>query len=383
MTLPSLIRHNPGRRVSAFDGMAVTAEVWQEAHEYHRYQQQMHALNGHGTGILVGLEVIAGEPPSQTVYILPGAAIDPGGNLIVVEQPAAYDLGQYRDGPLHMLLTYDESRPQPVNGQYGDNPFFVYTGYNVETVAARPDSPQVEIARILRRAAHGPITNPADFYRPGVNEIDMRFRPLVAPLARSTVLVGVAYLSPMASHGHGQGLLNLARSVSMQPEMRVLVNDAIDLNGDLSEYTLLALVAKDTFNLDDATVRNLAEFIRKGGTLFVEGCHREGGENPSANGSFSLLISALGSRPRNVQRLDGLLAEPFFFAQPPSGYETKSAASLAADGGVVLSTYDYACLWQGDRRNGSAGREEIRAGMEWGHNLLLYAWKRRQEGRRV
>ncbi|MBI3959364.1 MAG: DUF4159 domain-containing protein [Chloroflexi bacterium] len=381
MTLPSLLRHNPGRRISAFDGMTVTAEVWQEAHEYHRYQQRVHALNGHGVGILAGLEIIASEPASQTVYILPGAAIDPSGNLILVDQPAAYDLGKYRDGVLHLLLTYDESRPQPQNGQYADNPFFVHTGYNVETVVDRTDTPQVELARIPRQGRETPITNAADFYRPGFNEIDLRFRPEVAALARATLLVGIAYLSRLDDPSHGRGFYHLARSVSMQPEMRVLVNEGIDLSGDLGEYTLICLVAKENFDLEVAEVNNLYDFVRKGGTLFVESCHREGGANPRANDSFAVLISALGSRPQVVKRHAPLLSEPFFFARPPDGYESQGAPELRVDGGVVLSTCDYGCLWQGERRSGAASREEIRAGMEWGHNLLLYAWQRRQRGR--
>jgi len=378
MSLNSLLRHIPARRVSAFDGMTVTADVWQEAHEYHHFHQRMHALNGHGVGILTGLEVIAGEPASQTVYILPGAAIDPAGNLIVVGQPAAYDLGKYRDGSLHMLLTYDESRTQPQNGQYSDQPFFIYTGYNVETVIDRPDSPQVELARVVRQGRDAPITDAADFYRPRVNEIDLRFRPDVAPLVRSILLVGVAYLSPLDDPSHGRGLHHLARSVSMQPEMRVLVNEGIDLAGDLGEYSLICLTAKETFDLEIAEVNNLCDFVRQGGTLFLESCHREGGAEPPADDSFADLISALSGRPRAVERGESLLSEPFFFAHPPDGYERQAGPGLRADGGVVFSTVDYGCLWQGERRDGAAGRADIRAAMECGHNLLLYAWRRRK-----
>jgi len=379
MTLPSLLRHNPGRRINAFDGMTVTADVWQESHEYHRFQQRMLALNGHGSGILVGLDVIASEPPSQTVYILPGAAIDPAGHLIIVDQPAAYDLGKYREGVLHILLTYDESRPQPQNGRQADNPFYIHTGYNVETVVDQTDTPLVELARIPRQGRDTLISNAADFYRPGVNEIDLRFRVDVAPLARKTMLVAVAYLSKMKNASHGQGMLHLARSVSMQPEMRVLVNDGIDLTSELSDYTLIALVAGESFDLDVAALNNLRDFVGKGGTLFIESCHREGGTNPGADGSFADLIRVLGNKPQTVRRDTPLLSDPFFFTRPPDGYENKGTPLLSVDGGVVLSTYDYGCLWQGERRNGPANREEIRAGMEWGHNLLLYAWQRRQK----
>lgn len=387
MTFASLLRQNPRRRISPFDGMSVTADVWQEAHDYHHFQQRMHALNGHGVGILAGLEVIASEPASQTVYILPGAAIDPGGNLILVDQPAPYDLGRYADGVLHLLLTYSETRPQPQNGQHGDHPFFVYTGYSVETIVGRPDSPQVELARIVRQGVgqgrDTPITDATAFHRPGVNQIDLRFRPEIAPLGRTTVLVGVAYLSRPGDPSHSRGVAHLARSVSMQPEMRVLVNDGVDLAGDLGEYTLLCLAAQDAFTPDERVVANLRAFVDGGGTLFVESCHREGGQRPAADASFAGLVRQLGRSPRPVQRHAPLLSEPFFFAQPPDGYETHGAPSLHEGDGVVVSGWDYACLWQGERRSGGATREEIRAAMEWGHNLLLYAWQRRSARRRA
>jgi hypothetical protein len=45
--------------------------------------------------------------------------------------------------------------------------------------------------------------------------------------------------------------------------------------------------------------------------------------------------------------------------------------------GVILSARDYGCLWQGARRGGPASREEIRAALEWGSNVVAFAVKRR------
>jgi hypothetical protein len=44
---------------------------------------------------------------------------------------------------------------------------------------------------------------------------------------------------------------------------------------------------------------------------------------------------------------------------------------------IVVSTCDYGCLWQGDRRAGPADREDIRAALEFGANLVAYARQRR------
>ena len=49
--------------------------------------------------------------------------------------------------------------------------------------------------------------------------------------------------------------------------------------------------------------------------------------------------------------------------------------------GVVFSTFDYGCLWQGKRRGRAAARHEIRNALEWGENLMLYAWQRRRKAK--
>ena len=87
MTEPDFLKDNPTRRIKAVDGMAVTADVWEEAHDYHRRQAEMHARFGHGAGILTGLEVVASDPADTAVYIRPGVAIDHEGRTIVVAEP--------------------------------------------------------------------------------------------------------------------------------------------------------------------------------------------------------------------------------------------------------------------------------------------------------
>ena len=65
----------PTRRIKPFDGMAVTAGVWGEAHDYHRRRLAAHELLWHGAGIVAGLEVVASDPPDSAVYISQGVAL--------------------------------------------------------------------------------------------------------------------------------------------------------------------------------------------------------------------------------------------------------------------------------------------------------------------
>ncbi|MEE8392266.1 MAG: hypothetical protein V3S14_15930, partial [Anaerolineae bacterium] len=57
----------PAKRIKPVDGMAVTAQVWEEAHNYHQQQQRFHTMFYHGAGIVTGLEVIASDPADTSV----------------------------------------------------------------------------------------------------------------------------------------------------------------------------------------------------------------------------------------------------------------------------------------------------------------------------
>ena len=376
MSAPHLLRSYPGRRVSAFDGMAVTADVWQEAHNYHLYHERLHALSTHGVGIVTGLEIIASEPASQIVYILPGVAIDPSGNMLVVAEPTPYDLSSYQPGMLHILISYDESRPQPINGRHGDSPYYVYTGFNIETVLATPDSPLVELARINRVNVEQPITNAVD-NRPGHNQIDLRYRPRVVTWQGQRTHIGLHALNQMSTPHHARGITNLVTHIGNAPWHDAWIDDGVTLLGDLSRYTILSLVAKASFQLEVDQINALYRFVQGGGTLFLESCRREGGNAPVSDNLLRDIADSLGVRLEAVKMGHPLLSTPNLFATSPVGFETQGTSALWAGEGLIFSTADYGCLWAGERRTGACSREEIRSAFEFGENLVAYAQRRR------
>ena len=83
----NLLKEFPNKRIKPVDGMAVTADVWEEEHRYHRQLLRYHNLYNHGSGIVTGLQVIASDPADTSVYILPGVAVDSVGNTIVISEP--------------------------------------------------------------------------------------------------------------------------------------------------------------------------------------------------------------------------------------------------------------------------------------------------------
>jgi hypothetical protein len=141
-----LFKEIPLKRIKPVDGMAVTAQVWDEAHDFHFQQQRIHDLLLHGTGIVTGLNVVASDPPDSSVNIFPGIAIDAQGNLIVVTEPVPFHFGPAQ-GQLYLVIAYEESRPEQ---QKNGGPLYISAQYGIETVTTH--------ARALYRAG----TNSAD-----------------------------------------------------------------------------------------------------------------------------------------------------------------------------------------------------------------------------
>jgi hypothetical protein len=378
------LKEFPTRRIKPEDGMAVTAQVWEEAHSYHDRRQQYHDLLRHGPGIVTGLEVIASDPPDSSVYILPGMAVDPRGEVIVLTEPVAYDVGSAH-GLLYLMLTYEESRPTADHEQE-EGPRYVHGQFGVEARPSLPDAPHVELARLRRRDREGPLVNARDAEHPGPNEIDLRFRPGIGAASEQVVPLAVSYTGGLADAGHGRGAGYLARALRRSGQ-KVWVDDHVPLAPGLEGYTLAYLVGQDAFQLNRDEMNALYTLLQGGGTVLIESC-RNGikAGDPAADASFLDLLASMGVQLQELKTGHELLVNPYLFAAPPPGFEMaesgESAGKVLAGEGVVFSTCDYGCLWRGERRGRAASREEIRTAMEWGSNIVAYAVERHRKAKK-
>jgi hypothetical protein len=373
-----LLSEYPMKRLHPVDGMAVTAQVWDEAHAYHRLRQRTHEQLRHQPGILTGLEVIASDPPDSSVYILPGAAVDASGEMIVISEPVAYDFGAAQ-GRLALRLTYSESRPQQ---DKEGGVFYIHAQFGAETGDAQPEGSGIELARIFR-GRRSAICDAGVAEAPTVNEIDLRYRlevgnqrtPCVEP---ASIAVCYAGGNPQAEGAHGAA--NLVRVLNRSAR-QVCLDERVPIESGLERYTLVILVGYGDFKLSRPEMNALYAVLQAGGTLLLEACRKEATPEGAlkADKVFTDLVDSFGLRIANLNVGHPLLSEPNLFAIPPMGFESEGQTALQAGEGVLISSMDYGCLWQGLRRGGPASREEIRSALEWGENLLAYALKRRQE----
>jgi hypothetical protein len=371
-----LLKQYPLKRIKPTDGMAVTAEVWEEAHQHHRQSQGFHAVFSHGPGIVAGLEVIANDPPDTSVYILSGMAIDPAGQTIVLPEPVTYDIGREMDGQLYLLLSYGESRPKADNREAQSGaPLRIHTEFSISAVTTPPKTPWVELARVQRSSRNGTFVNASNRASPGPDEIDLRFRREVG--APPEVKMAVCYAG-QAANKHSRGASYLAQAINHWGRFRLFVEDGVPLGPNIASKTMVYLVGQGAFELDQTLQNGLRNYVHRGmGTLFLEAA------DSAAETSFTNLLQATGMQPEPLKPGHRLLTYPNLFAAPPLGFGSQNTSKIMVAEGVIFDTCNYGLLWQGERHNGMPSREEIRTAVEWGENIIAYALERhRMSGKR-
>ncbi len=371
MTNENLFSLFPQKKIRPYDGMSVTAEVWEKAHAAHTQGLQSHNLFFHGAGILAGLEVVASDPPDCLVYILPGLAVDALGRVIVLPEAVAYDLGDDVEGPLYLLISYRETLPAAGEGGPGSEPDFVLSQYLVTARPALPEEPAVELARFTRSDRRAFLADSADALRPQPNEIDLRYRRSLRVTSPTLIPAAVVYLGDGKERAAGAGLANLAQAVIPAGRFQLVVEDGLLLDPGVLGYAFLCLVGEGKVRLSASQVKGLKGFLERGGSVLLE-C-----ADADARSAFLELAGQLGIGLSTVGRGHPLLCRPNLFAAPPEGYQP--AGELLAGEGLVLSTFNYPRAWMGEAQAGLPGRAQIRAALEWGENLLDWIAER-QEG---
>ena len=373
-----LLQAYPIKRLKPIDGLSVTAQVWDEAHEFHRQRQRYHALVAHGTGIVAGLEVIASDPADSQIYIMPGMAISPDGDEIVLTQAVAYDLGKAQ-GMLYLLLTYGESKPAVDQGSSDSARLYVYSGFEIEAQPELPSGPYIELARIRRFNKDAAITDAVNPVKPGINQIDSRFRIMAGAAASLPIHVAVCYMPGVSDKGHGIGLQNVTNASMGAGLPKIIIDDDVSLSAGIDQYALVHIVGQNKFQMAPNDMTVIYGYLQAGGTVFIESVRSStpSGE-PASDAAFLDLLSSFGLQLQDVVSNHELLQSPHLFGAIPAGYETQVKSRLQESGGVIFSSYDFGSVWQGLRRGGPAAREDIRSAHEFGANILAFAAKRQK-----
>ena len=359
-----LLQSVPTQLLQPSDGMAVTADVWRVAHEYHMKHLQAHSLMCHGGGIVGGLKVRANET-GNAIYVTPGLAIDGRGRIMVLHSQEQIELEDMH-GPVRIVLEYKERGPLPYDRNaseaihFDNDVLFMHTNVHPQAKVEIGDETWVELARIDRGGDSNPVHDAVSQDWPVRDEIDCRFRRYVGGLPPPVLRIGLLVMGGNAKPAM-EGLACLARTVNHHGQIQVIVHTDVSLvqNG-LQPCDMLYLYIQQGGQLPQSESDTLKEFAKEH-VVFIE-CANETTAQP--------ILRALGTQVSAVTNTHRLMNSPHLFTTLPMAQESIKVGSA---GGVVLSTADCSTAWRGGDSTRPISREIIRASHEWGENLLMFA----------
>ncbi len=346
-------------RVQPFTGLVVDADTWATAHDYHRRHLQLHLLSLHGRGIACGLEVFPTDPPSDTVVVEPGLAIDSSGNVVVVPEHQRLTL-EAAESTAYVALDYVESLPATSNAGQQETRGRLVEDFRLRVLGSEPEAPALELARVrVEPAAKLAVTSPLNAWYPGVNEIDNRFRPTACAQPRQEMSIGLVVCGSeddLDAH-HLQGLYLLLR------ELRACGLHSTVIVEDDARADILYVTGRGSTQPSPSMIKRVGDAVKGGSWLFVDAC-----------GGGSVLTAGLGDLVKEGQKAGAeveacVLTAHFVFGTPPVG---ATAGEVKWGRNTVISSCDYGCAWAGRRGKDTLPREQIRSALEFGVNVMLY-----------
>ncbi|MDQ7829079.1 MAG: hypothetical protein RB146_08795 [Armatimonadota bacterium] len=147
---------------------------------YWNEKRKKHLAHEHSEGVVRDLGVTETNPPSLTVQVAAGRALDTEGNDPEAESPQDLDCAALvpasGEVTVYITLRYNtlETEPYFVDELGASQNKYVQDSFVLEATTQVPSAPAVELARFRLGAGATAIRNAADPNNPGLNEIDLR-----------------------------------------------------------------------------------------------------------------------------------------------------------------------------------------------------------------
>ena len=369
------------KRVNPFMGLMIDVQTWLDAHDYHRNAFSAHTLAMHGWGIVAGLEVEANDPADRSVWIRPGVAVDPEGRIILVAQPFRYQITTQEEGLIYLVLMFREIPVDPTLSieDGSERPSRLLEAYAIYERDRLPDQAHVELGRLLLTKGKNAVGDAADPVAPKQNEVDTRYREQasIRPGIRTTIGVWKPVEAPDGLRNHLAGPTRLITDITSVNDWRLRRRDQPEGAEELIGADLIVMPVHGNTKFNETERKQLAAFLDGGGVLLAEACATAGAE---AKKGMELVAQATGRKPKPVDRNHPLLISRHVFSTPPPG---AVAGQLFEADGLLLSSADYSCAWNGGTPDKPMSRADIRTAVEFAENMLAFAQQRRLSATRT
>lgn len=384
----------PFERLQVTDGLRITADRWQRAHDYHRHRQNLHYQSVHQPGIVYGLGVYPTVAPADVpskyrdgywLQIQPGIAIDVMGNPIIVPEPIDFHITTRPTTEtvvVYLVLSYVD--PTELKGL--ERQEMVRETFRIDEKNSPPIAREVELCRIQLSPDGAQLEVPGDVFAPGFNQIDVRDRLSVQARPHTMVMLAeVVHPDDPTAYRRSTQLASFVRSVSpLYPAMgaQLTALSLYELQATTTPIDLLYFTGEQPFLPTQTEATALQTYLEQGGVLLVD----VPATGAALAKSMMDFAQSIGTPLQYLEpplplraiatpdRQHPLRTSPFVFAQLP--HFAEQPIQVLVGGGIVLVLGDLASAWGvGDDR--LLPREMIRTAQEFGINILSFAAKRR------
>ena len=224
----------------------------------------------------------------------------------------------------------------------------------------------LELGRVaVVSAAQLAVTDAADPWMPGENEIDVRFRPALHMRPLNPVSVAFVLTAPQASidPSHLKGFSYLLRECRTAG----LAVSAVVAEGSVPEADLLYVAGAAGEAPTKKLITALDQRVHAGSWLFADVC----GDGAELSGALGKLLTRPGNLDCATTTEASVLASHHVFGAPPAG--ARASGDLSWGPRMLVSTHDYGCAWGGRHDGAPLPRAQIREALEFGVNVAVAA----------
>ncbi len=272
-------------RLRVSDGLDITVERWNLAHQYHRQRQNIYYQSLHQPGIVYGLGVCLIDAPEgiapqyrdrRWLQIQPGLGIDCHGNVIIVPQPIEFQIVSQASNNLPLTIYLVISYVDPEQLHDGNNYEAVET-FRVDEKNQPPTAEEIELCRIRLQPGETVLQAPRNVFFPSPNCLDLRYRPQARSAPQSLVKIAMVELDYQQEPEKADSLQRLLNScLGLYPAMAgeqqlgvISLDSALEQNS-IFHYDLLYLSQQRSQQLSSEQEELLKTYLERGGAILIE-----------------------------------------------------------------------------------------------------------------
>lgn len=167
------------KRINFFNFLDTGETEWKNEQAYHRQKILNHWIKAHGYGVLEGLKPHQDSPATFDIIVPAGYAVNANGEELIVETEQAVSVSSFvpTSGAqlVYVVAEYQAKETDPVYVDELDQSknSMIEDTVVIQAQTTAPTSSQIELCRVNLTSAATAVTDAANPFAPGDNEIDL------------------------------------------------------------------------------------------------------------------------------------------------------------------------------------------------------------------